>query len=176
MGALERELGLELFDAAPAIEEALLVPVRLHAAGLRAQARSGMLPAPLRDLVRVPARAGSGALARRLAGVPEGEWEGLVVESVRGEVAAVLGLELGATVDPNVAFMDLGLDSLASVELRNRLMGLTGLQLPATLVFDYPTPAAVCEVLALACAGRAACLWGRCASRGGSVSRSQSWV
>ena len=79
--------------------------------------------------------------------MPESEWEGLVVELVRGEVAAVLGLESGAAVDPDVVLMELGLDSLASVELRNRLMGLTGLQLPATLVFDYPTPAAVAKFL-----------------------------
>ena len=141
------ELGLELFDAAGRMAEAVAVPVLLDATSLRAQARSGMLPVLLRGLVRVPARVGSGALARRLAGVPESEWEGLVVELVRGEVAAVLGLESGAAVDPDVAFMELGLDSLASVELRNRLMGLTGLQLPATLVFDYPTPAAVAKFL-----------------------------
>ena len=58
VGALGRELGLELFDAARGIEEALLVPVRLEAAGLRAQARSGVLPALLRGLVRVPVRRG----------------------------------------------------------------------------------------------------------------------
>ncbi|MFI5003518.1 MAG: SDR family NAD(P)-dependent oxidoreductase, partial [Solirubrobacterales bacterium] len=140
---LEGELGLELFDMTRAIDRALLAPARLDAAGLRAQARVGMLPALLRSLVRVPARRGGGSLARRLAGVPREEWESMVLELVRGEVAAVLGYDSAQEVDPRVAFTDLGFDSLGAVELRNRLTQLTGLRLPATLVFDHPTSAAV---------------------------------
>ncbi|HXC46616.1 MAG TPA: alpha/beta fold hydrolase, partial [Solirubrobacteraceae bacterium] len=134
------ELGLELFDAAGRVAEAVAVPVLLDAASLRAQARSGMLPALLRDLVRVPAQVGSGALARRLAGVPKAEWESVILAFVQGEVATVIGLDSPTTLDPQTSFTELGFDSLAAVELRNRLIRATGVQLPPTLVFDYESP------------------------------------
>ena len=138
---LEDAQGLELFDVTRALDRALLVAARFDAAGLRAQARVGMLPPLLRGLVRVSTRRSEeGSLTRRLAGVPEVEWEATVLELVRGEVAVVLGHDSAREIDPQAAFMDLGIDSLGAVELRNRLVQLTGLQLPATLMFDYPTP------------------------------------
>ena len=138
---LASEQGLRLFDDARSLDRALLVAVRVDAAGLRAQARVGMLPALLRGLVRMPPRRESeGSLARLLAGLPEGEWEAAVLKLVRGEVAAVLGHSSGSEIEPQAAFTALGFDSLGAVELRNRLKAITGLRLPATLVFDYPTP------------------------------------
>ncbi len=146
MGALSSREGLRLFDAALDGGEALLLPLPLDLAVLRAQARAGVLPAIFAGLVRVPTRrAGDagGSLARRLAGLPEAEREGVVLELVRGEVAAVLGYASAEAIDAQRAFKDLGFDSLAAVELRNRLNASTGLRLPATLVFDYPTAAAL---------------------------------
>src|SRR3954449_8901390 len=143
--------GLALFDRARATGEALLFPAQLDLAAVRAQARSGMLPAPLRGLVRAPARRAQeapGSLTRRIASLPEAEREAAVLDAVRGQVAAVLGHSSGEAIDARRPFKDLGFDSLGAVELRNRLTQATGVRLPSTLVFDYPTPAAVAQLLA----------------------------
>ena len=150
IGALSNEQGLELFDAARAVDESLLVPVKLDIAALRAQARSGMLPAMMRGLVRSPARrAGDaqGSLARALAAAPESEWQAITLELVLGHVAAVLGHASGEAIDPGRAFKELGFDSLGAVELRNRLSLATGVRLTSTVIFDHPTPVAVAELL-----------------------------
>jgi acyl transferase domain-containing protein/D-arabinose 1-dehydrogenase-like Zn-dependent alcohol dehydrogenase/acyl carrier protein/predicted alpha/beta hydrolase family esterase len=150
MGAepLSTETGLELFDAARRLDQALLVPVRLDLAALRSQVRSGLAPSLLRGLVPAPARAaGGGSLAQRLAGVPEADRPRVVLDVVQAQVAAVLGHASAAAVAPDRPFTELGVDSLAAVELRNRLSRATGVRLPSTLVFDHPTPAAISRLL-----------------------------
>ncbi|MFC3583192.1 SDR family NAD(P)-dependent oxidoreductase, partial [Streptantibioticus rubrisoli] len=155
VAALSVQDGTALFDAAVRTDEALLVPMRLDLAGLRAQAASGMLPPLLRGLVRTPTRratanaaAPTGALAQRLAGLSEAERDRAVLELVRAQVAAVLGLAGAEAVEPLRAFNEVGFDSLTALELRNRLNAATGARLPATLIFDYPTPTALADYLA----------------------------
>jgi acyl transferase domain-containing protein/surfactin synthase thioesterase subunit/acyl carrier protein len=148
---LSAEQGLELFDLALSVDKSLLVPVRLDMGLLRAQAKAGMLPPLLHGLVRVPVRRASdveGSLARRLAVAPESAWEGIVAELVSGHVAEVLGYAAAEALDPQRNFKALGFDSLAAVELRNRLGQATGLKLPSTLVFDHPDTAAVTALIA----------------------------
>ncbi|MFI1919816.1 SDR family NAD(P)-dependent oxidoreductase [Nocardia sp. NPDC020380] len=150
VGALSTELGFELFDEALGSDSALLAPVRLDLAALRTQARAGTLPALLRGLVREPVRrrgTGGASLAQRLAGVDPADREQTVLTVVQAQVAAVLGHESGAVIESGRAFKELGFDSLAAVELRNRLTQATGVRLPATLVFDHPTPLAVARLL-----------------------------
>ncbi|MGW3208919.1 SDR family NAD(P)-dependent oxidoreductase, partial [Streptomyces sp. NPDC001135] len=143
---LPPEEGLRLFDAALAADEAVLAPVRIDTGALRA----GDVPPVLRALVpataarrtaQAAAAPSASSLAERLEGLPESEREKTVLDLVRAEVAAVLGYASDRAVRPEQAFGDLGFDSLTAVELRNGLNRATGLRLPATLVFDHPTPA-----------------------------------
>jgi acyl carrier protein len=152
MGArpLTTELGLGLFDQALGSDAALLVPAWLDTAVLRAQARAGTIPAVLRGLAPVLARrvdATTVSLPDRLAGVAPEDREHIVLDLVRTQVAAVLGHASAAAIEPARAFQEIGFDSLGAVELRNRLTQTTGMRLPATLVFDYPTPAEIARLL-----------------------------
>ncbi|WP_229890358.1 acyl carrier protein, partial [Streptomyces griseomycini] len=134
--------GLRLFDTALTLPFAVAVPMRLDLAPLRA--RPEAVPALLRALVRTArpeaAPAADGGLAARLSALPEDERLPLLLDLVRTHVAAVLGHASAVQVEPERAFDELGFDSLMAVELRNLLSAVTGLRLPATLVFDYPTP------------------------------------
>ncbi|NUR59824.1 MAG: SDR family NAD(P)-dependent oxidoreductase, partial [Catenulispora sp.] len=155
--ALSVAEGLRLFDAALGIEDAgtVLVPLRIDRAALRD--RTDDLPALLRDLVpatrRVVGRTSAGPeaaaseLARRLAGLGAAEQDRVLVDLVREHAAAVLGHDGPQAVDGTRAFKELGFDSLAALEFRNRLSAAAGLTLPATLVFDHPTAVAVAAVL-----------------------------
>ncbi|MET1075341.1 MAG: SDR family NAD(P)-dependent oxidoreductase, partial [Umezawaea sp.] len=151
--ALSDAEGLALFDAALATGDDLLLPVRVTLGALRAG--DGTVPRLWRGLVRNPVRRKASAadeaavagLAGRLAALPEAERLPEVLEIVRAYVAAVLGYSSAAEVDASRAFKELGFDSLTAVEFRNQLSAATGLRLPATLVFDYPTAAVLTDFL-----------------------------
>jgi acyl carrier protein len=137
-GALSTEEGLALFDRATALGGGLAVPVKLDPAALR---RSGTDLPLLRGLVRVPAkRAGKAdvaSLVNRLTALPPLDRKAAVLDLVR---ATVLAHSSPTAIAPGQAFKDMGFDSLTAVELRNRINSATGLNLSATLVFDYPNP------------------------------------
>ncbi|WP_438021146.1 SDR family NAD(P)-dependent oxidoreductase [Sorangium sp. So ce315] len=151
MPPLSPEDGLALFDAALGHPSPCVAPTRIDTAALSAQA--GPVPPLLQSLVRsAPRRAAAasgrsaGAWKHRLALLPEAEREGTLLDLIRGEAAIVLGGTLEA-MDPDRPLQELGLDSLMAVELRGRLAAAAGLRLPATLLFNHPTPAALARLL-----------------------------
>ncbi|MGK5638144.1 SDR family NAD(P)-dependent oxidoreductase [Streptomyces sp. URMC 126] len=83
----------------------------------------------------------------RYAALPEAERRRALLGLVRTHAAAVLGEATPADIAPDRGFVDLGLDSLADLELRDRLHEATGLPLATTLIFDYPTAAALADHL-----------------------------
>ncbi|GAA3566887.1 type I polyketide synthase [Nonomuraea rosea] len=135
------ETALGLLDTALAAGRSCLAPVRLDASVLRAQAEGGTIAPVLRDLVRTARRTGErgSSLADRMGALDAGAREGFLLEVIKEQAAAVLGHGSGASIDSERSFQQMGFDSLMSVDLRNRLNTATGLRLPATTLFDYPT-------------------------------------
>ncbi|MFB4312438.1 type I polyketide synthase, partial [Actinomadura sp. GTD37] len=140
---------LALFDAALASPEAMSVTAVLDRAVLRERAAAGMLQHVLRGLVGRTERRTVGdddaSWTRRITGLPEPEQRQSVLDLVRDSIAAVLAHDSTDAIASDRSFKELGFDSLTAVELRNRLGTATGLRLPATLIFDHPTPEALAE-------------------------------
>jgi acyl carrier protein len=91
--------------------------------------------------------AGAPALLERLAQAPATMRHELLIDFVRGEAAAVLGVESGEAVALDVGLFEMGMDSLMSVELRRRLERGAGRKLPSTLTFNYPNVGALARFL-----------------------------
>nr|WP_262928363.1 type I polyketide synthase [Streptomyces sp. CBMA29] len=147
---LAADLGLALFDAATATDTSCLVPVSLDLTALRAEAARGSLRPAFRSLVRARRTAVAAApadsasdLRHRLTGLDPQEQDRLLLELIREQAAAVLALPTPDTISARRSFKEFGFDSLTALQLRNALATATGLRLPATLVFDYPTPQAL---------------------------------
>nr|WP_265590203.1 type I polyketide synthase [Streptomyces sp. MA3_2.13] len=128
--------GLDLLDLALCEDaDATLVGARFDRAALREPGAEP--PEVLRDLV--PRRRAPDAARAEAAAGPLFASASDVLAFVRGQVALALGHPTPEAVEPDRTFSALGLDSLMSVELRNRIAAATGLRLPASLVFNHPT-------------------------------------
>ncbi|MEU1056980.1 type I polyketide synthase, partial [Streptomyces sp. NPDC005876] len=157
MTPLSAAEGMELFDAALRGGTPVLLPMKLDAGALRAQAAGGPVPPLLRGLVPRPRRErqragrapadGADALSTRLAGVGAADRQAILLDLVRQEAAHVLGHTSAGRIGHGAAFTDIGFDSLTVIELRDRLLARTGLRLPATFAFDFPTPVALADHL-----------------------------
>ncbi|MEV6319324.1 SDR family NAD(P)-dependent oxidoreductase [Streptomyces sp. NPDC051776] len=146
--------GLALFTEALDQPGTVQLPLTVDTARLGADGPVHPLLAGLvraRRTVGDPARgagtADSAGLATELARLGIADRLRRLVEEVCRQVAAVLGHTSVARLDPDQSFKELGFDSLTAVELRNRMNAATGVLLPATLVFDYPTPAVLADHL-----------------------------
>jgi len=156
LAALTTGDALELFDQALGWGAAHAVPAALDLPALRERAADGTLPTLFGLVVptvqRRP-RAGAPAVAARpassgLAELPPAEQREALTDLVQASVAAVLAYDSPEQLEPGRSLVELGIDSLTAVELHSRLKAATGLRLPATLVFDYPTTPAIVDYLA----------------------------
>ncbi|WP_239395307.1 type I polyketide synthase [Frankia sp. CiP3] len=160
---LDPELGMRLFDAAlargsnPATTVMIFDPTGLA----QAVSAGGKIPAVLRALAPKRSTAGRPELAsdslkvgERIRALAPAEREKVLTEMLVGQIAAVLRHESADTIALDPPFRSLGFDSLTAVELRNRLSTQTGLRLPTTLVFDFPTPRHVLGLLQQELGGR----------------------
>ncbi|THA60913.1 SDR family NAD(P)-dependent oxidoreductase, partial [Streptomyces sp. A0642] len=143
------EQGLGLLDAVLTRPADNFVPLKLDLRAVRRSAENGHdVPGLFRALVRRRVRRVAAAatavsqagLREQLLAAPADRRSDLVTEMVQREVATVLGVSGPGSLSPKQVLKDLGLDSLMAVELRRRLSAESGISLPATLAFDYPTP------------------------------------
>ena len=146
---ISAEQGMEMFDSTLVLGHAAVLTAPISLSSLR-----GMVPPLLRALVRTPSRRSASsqtvdtnALANALAARDVAGQQEMLLGIVREHAAYTLGHSGADAIDPETPFKDLGFDSLTAVELRNRLSGATGVRLPATIIFDHPTAAAMATFL-----------------------------
>lgn len=154
LSPLPTEQALALLDTALLADHPVAVAARLNTTALTSEAD---LPPLWHELVTRPSRrvidaADSSAavtgMVERLHALAPDQRQRALTELISTSAATVLGHSSAIEIDGHKAFQELGFDSLTAVELRNRLKTATGLTLSPTLIFDYPTPAALAEYLA----------------------------
>src|SRR5262249_23930006 len=89
----------------------------------------------------------SQSLAQRMTSLPKTERDLALMQLIRTTIATVLGNTTSAGLDTNRQFQELGFTSLSAMQFRNILNTTTGLSLPTTLIFDYPTTAVLVDCL-----------------------------
>nr|WP_245551280.1 type I polyketide synthase [Nocardia paucivorans] len=142
--------GLRLFDAvAGAGPDPAVVAFRFDEHTVSRETDADTVPTALRGFLRptgpdTPRRQSGGFALDRIR---EDKREQAVLDLVLEQAATVLGYSSASDIRPDKGFDELGFDSLGGVEFRNRLSKVTGLRLPSTLVFDYPTLAELAAYL-----------------------------
>ncbi|QKV96316.1 SDR family NAD(P)-dependent oxidoreductase [Streptomyces sp. NA02950] len=153
MVPLTAERGTALFDAALAADESLQLPVQIERGALWQDTVPPLLgtlvqPAPTRSGRPVAAEeSGESPMASRLAALPAEEQREELVTLLLETAAVVLGYPSADDIDADMSFQEIGFDSLSGVEFRNQVKQDTGVHVPATVIYNYPTPAALAERL-----------------------------
>ncbi|MBL1101983.1 type I polyketide synthase [Streptomyces coffeae] len=150
MTPLTAARGTALFDAALAADETLQLPVQIERAALW----QDTVPALLRTLVQpaLPAaserpvaaeESGESPMAGKLVRLSPEEQREELVALLLETAAVVLGYPSADDIDAEMSFQEIGFDSLSGVEFRNQVKQDTGVHVPATVIYNYPTPAAL---------------------------------
>lgn len=159
MDPLAPEEGTELFETCVASGRALTVAAAFDMGRLQRsfEEQAGEAPALYRTIFKsesadagnAGSTSGSGGkgLRKALAKAQPEEYEAIVLQMVRNEVAKVLEFSSGDDVDPSLGLQDIGIDSLTAVLMRNQLSDMTGLALPAKVAFDHPNLNALSKYL-----------------------------
>ncbi len=129
------ERGLALFDAAIGVGNAAVVAAEFEPVTTRAGGPDRIAPVTTGGTDPIS------ALRQRLSQADSDERDRILLALVRAQTAAALGHTSPEGIEEHLGFLAMGLDSLTAVELRNQLALAIGLRLPATLLFDHPTPA-----------------------------------
>ena len=141
---------LAAFDAALRLEQPVATPVTFNWVALHEQGRAGILAPVLRGLIGsrlTRPSADDRSLTARLTSLDESDRAELIAGIVRDLTATVLGQEGPEEIDSGKAFSDLGFTSLTAIEFRNRLSYQTGLKVPISIVYDYPTLSTLAQYL-----------------------------
>ncbi len=150
VGSLSPKTGLDLLDAAVRARRPVVVAAQWNLDGL------DTVPPILVNLASATSRHAAsqhraqlpaGARLGQAVHAGQGDPAGGLLDGVRADIAGILGHASAAAIDPDTRFDQIGFDSLTTVELRNRLAKRMGIRLPATFVYDWPTPAALADHL-----------------------------
>jgi myxalamid-type polyketide synthase MxaB len=141
-GTLSPEQGLRLLERMWHSKSAQIAIVPIY----WAQLDEHQTRRPLLAELAAPAAASRPAdFLERFRAAPPHRRRALVIDQILAETAKVLGLKRADAIEPMQGFFELGMDSLTSVELRNRLRAALGCELPTTVAFDHPTPQALAQ-------------------------------
>ena len=139
---LTPEQGLRLLERTWHAKAAQVSVVPVHWARMDAQSKGRPLLRELMSNVTAAASPVADVLKRLRSATPQRR-RALLLDHILAETAKVLGIKRADTVEPHKGFFELGMDSLTSVELRNRLNATLQCTLPITVAFDHPTPDAL---------------------------------
>ncbi|MFF3690538.1 type I polyketide synthase [Streptomyces sp. NPDC002187] len=147
MVPLDAAEGTVLFDTALALDTALVVPAVLDKAALRQHENlptlfRGMVT-PRREQTPASGEPSEPPVVARLVDLTPEERTDELTELLLSTSALVLGYPSTDDIDAEMSFKEIGFDSLSGVEFRNHVRKDTGVEIPATVIFNYPTPAAL---------------------------------